>query len=577
MCTLCHVTQTFDPARHLPDASAGPDSPARALSLAPEGSLETLATYLTEGYWQDRADHGEVSFDTRLSTVLTVDLEGLTAAGQELARWALEAWELVANLRFQEVQSGADIRFQDHEPGAFARFERSGATLFSAVVNVHEGWLDTPEGGVGSGIGSHGFFTYLHEIGHALGLGHLGNYNGAATYGQDEEFANDSQQLSVMSYFSQDENTTLTASRATPVSAMMVDIVAIQNLYGAPDLQSASSGDTTWGANSTLDGYLEAMFADFEGRGDGVLTTLEVALTIYDRDGYDLLDLSYSNADNRIDLTPGAFSDLGGQIGNLALTPDTVIEALHAGAGQDTLSGNGADNHLMGGGGDDRLEGHAGKDTLEGGTGRDVLVGGEGDDQLRGAGGGTLVIPGQPAPPADLGDQLFGGAGQDWLDGGAGNDVLRGDTGDDTLAGGAGADWLIGGSGADHLDGAALSDLLFGGEGADFLNGGFGHDRLNGGAGADRFFHLGIADHGADWIQDYDAQTGDVLVFGGKGSAPADFQVNFTATSAAGADAIAEAFVIHRPTGQILWALIDGAAQEEITLRLGGLEYDLLS
>jgi Ca2+-binding RTX toxin-like protein len=52
------------------------------------------------------------------------------------------------------------------------------------------------------------------------------------------------------------------------------------------------------------------------------------------------------------------------------------------------------------------------------------------------------------------------------------------------------------------MTGSAFSDLIFGGDGDDFINRGFGPDRVNGGAGSDRFFHLCIADHGSDWIQD---------------------------------------------------------------------------
>ena len=69
---------------------------------------------------------------------------------------------------------------------------------------------------------------------------------------------------------------------------------------------------------------------------------------------------------------------------------------------------------------------------------------------------------------------------------------------------------VIGGVGDDVLTGSALSDEIFGGDGNDFVNGGFGHDRVNGGDDGDRFFHIGVADHGSDWIQDYDAAEGDV-------------------------------------------------------------------
>jgi Ca2+-binding RTX toxin-like protein len=116
-----------------------------------------------------------------------------------------------------------------------------------------------------------------------------------------------------------------------------------------------------------------------------------------------------------------------------------------------------------------------------------------------------------------------------------------------------------------------------GGDGDDFLNGGFGFDRLNGGLGADVFFHLGVADHGSDWIQDYSAAQGDVLQVGIAGATRADFQINQALTPGAGAADVAEAFVIYRPTGQILFALVDGMGQDEITLRIGADVFDLLA
>ena len=137
------------------------------------------------------------------------------------------------------------------------------------------------------------------------------------------------------------------------------------------------------------------------------------------------------------------------------------------------------------------------------------------------------------------------------------------------------------------ITGSAFSDLIFGGAGNDFVNGGFGHDRINGGPGADRFFHAAanpdqIEGHGADWVQDFNAMEGDVLLFGGPG-ARSDFQVNFAHTATpggerSGRDDVAEAFVIHRPTGHILWALVDGAGQPGIGLMIAGSDtvFDLL-
>ncbi|MFN3936249.1 MAG: hypothetical protein ACK4KW_01615 [Gemmobacter sp.] len=211
---------------------------------------------------------------------------------------------------------------------------------------------------------------------------------------------------------------------------------------------------------------------------------------------------------------------------------------------------------------------------LEGTPGPDRLVGTALNDTLYVGDGADLIFGGETA--ADVRDVIYGGNGNDTIDGGHGNDELRGDAGDDVLIGGFGADTLIGGEGNDRLDGGALGDVLFGGPGNDYFNGGFGFDRLNGGAGADTFFHLGVAGHGSDWIQDYNAAEGDVLQTGIAGATKANFQINIATTPGAGAATVAEAFVIYRPTGQILFALVDGAGQSSINMILGGQVVDLL-
>ncbi|MFV0512390.1 MAG: hypothetical protein ACK5MY_01960 [Jhaorihella sp.] len=37
-----------------------------------------------------------------------------------------------------------------------------------------------------------------------------------------------------------------------------------------------------------------------------------------------------------------------------------------------------------------------------------------------------------------------------------------------------------------------------------------------------------------------------------------------------------EAFAIYKPTGQIMWALVDGAGQDSIKLQIGADLFDLL-
>ena len=99
-------------------------------------------------------------------------------------------------LSVRETALSVDIVFDDNAAGAYASSSVFGGTIQSSFVNVNANWA----GGTNR-IDGYFFQTYVHEIGHALGLGHAGPYNGGATYGVDNNYQNDSWQSSVMSYF----------------------------------------------------------------------------------------------------------------------------------------------------------------------------------------------------------------------------------------------------------------------------------------------------------------------------------------------------------------------------------------
>ena len=63
-------------------------------------------------------------------------------------------------------------------------------------------WPELQPGAVA--YNTRGFETYLHEIGHSLGLSHPGSYNAGdanLTYANDAEFTTDNTQYTIMSYF----------------------------------------------------------------------------------------------------------------------------------------------------------------------------------------------------------------------------------------------------------------------------------------------------------------------------------------------------------------------------------------
>ncbi|WP_263386747.1 FG-GAP-like repeat-containing protein [Ruegeria marisflavi] len=288
-----------------------------------------------------------------------------------------------------------------------------------------------------------------------------------------------------------------------------------------------------------------------------------LALVDFDRDGVDEIM---------------AFSGQGVWVhdNGLSLVPVDQI----GGPENDTLTGNAGADSLDGLAGDDLLQGQTGNDRLLGDTGNDSLDGGPGSDTLNGGDGHDLLIGGPTT--GDLRDIIFAGEGNDSIDAGAGNDLVFGQGGNDTIAGGFGVDEIQGQDGDDVITGSAFSDLVFGGAGNDFVNGGFGHDRINGGTGADKFFHVGVEGHGSDWVQDYTAAEGDVLLFGIASATLDQFQINFAHTEnaegeRAGDDTVQEAFVVYRPTGQIMWALVDGQGQSAINVQIGDHVFDLLS
>jgi Ca2+-binding RTX toxin-like protein len=226
---------------------------------------------------------------------------------------------------------------------------------------------------------------------------------------------------------------------------------------------------------------------------------------------------------------------------------------------------------LAGGAGNDTLRGGDGDDTLDGGDGSDTLDGGDGDDVIRGG-----------ATDADLRDVVFAGAGDDDVDGGYGNDELYGQGGNDTLAGGFGVDTVQGQDGDDVMTGSAFSDLVFGGAAtisSTAVSGRTGSTAATARTGSSTSASRVMARTGSRITP----LTRATCCFSAGPAPGLDFQVNFNHTEnaegeRAGDDDVEEAFVIYRPTGQIMWALVDGGGQASINLQIGGSAevFDLL-
>ncbi len=422
----------------------------------PAYSLDQIADFLTTGFWNS----GGHRWDTSGDNVITYNVTALTNEGQTLARAAFQTWANVTNLVFEEVTSGGDIPFDDNESGAFAGGTWSNGLITSMRVNVSTSWLAS----YGTMVDSYSFQTYVHEIGHALGLGHGGPYNGSASYGVDNLYVNDVWSYTIMSYFDQAEADF--GSYRFVMGPSLGDILAAQNLYGVNT--TFNSGDSVYGRNATAGSLYN--FANF---------ATVPAFTIYDTGGADTLDASGYGANQIINLNAEAFSSIGGLTNNIAIARGVVIEAAIGGDGADSMLGNAGDNMLAGNADGDTLNGGAGNDSLDGGTGNDRLIGGDGTDIIdygRFSSAISFNLAAGTISGSDMGtDTLFGiegaagGQGADDFFGDAGNNLFFGNAGADTLNGGAGSDSLFGGAGDDLMIADGLGDHIEAGDGDDII------------------------------------------------------------------------------------------------------------
>ena len=299
------------------------------------------------------------------------EFQPMSAAQREAIRNAFAIWGDFVNVTFVEgTVSTADINIGNLATDEDYFSAYASYPGFSQVAG--DMWFSTiAESNQQIGLAQPGFRTMMHEIGHALGLSHPGDYDASPdaelTYANNAEYYQDSLQYTIMSYFgSSSTGAVRTSFAATP---MAHDIAAIQSLYGVN--MTTRTGDTIYGFNSNA------------GRPafDFSQNTLPV-IAIWDAGGVDTLDFSGWSSNSRIDLAPGGQSDGGGQTHNVQIAFGTLIENATGGAGDDQITGNNLANTLLGGGGADRLGGGLGNDRVEGGAGADVFVfGGPGDSR----------------------------------------------------------------------------------------------------------------------------------------------------------------------------------------------------
>jgi serralysin len=439
--------------------------------------------------------------------------QGFTVAEQKAAELALQTWDDLIDPSLQKVtSSSSDIEFGTMTTsGDYAHAYMPGSG--SVWINRTYSSLTNPV------IGEHGFAAYIHEIGHAMGLEHMGNYNGGGA--RTASCFQDSNVYTVMSYFGPNWGSgaangegqvawadwvAANGKRYEPQTPMLNDIMAMQAIYGADT--GTRLGDTVYGFGCNIAGSLAAIY--------NFATNLKPILTIYDASGDDTLNLSGWNSPSSVDLGPGTFSSCNSMTNNIAIAFSCNIEKAITGGGDDTLKGNALANFLDGGAGNDSLLGGEGDDTLVAGIGNDTLEGGNGND--------TAVLPGSLADYKFQFDSLgisFTNLKTGYVDfarnvenyGFADITKSAAELADDPasglqLKGTEKVDTLAGSTANDALNGNGGNDALSGGGGNDTLDGGAGQDKMTGGAGDDTYI---VNNTGDKVAEDANAGTDTVL------------------------------------------------------------------
>lgn len=413
----------------------------------------------------------------------TKGFQALTSTQASAARDALSSWAELINLKITETSgSTADIKIAASSLPATA-----WAYTPSSTAEAGDVWMGTSKNYYNNPAdGNYAKLTFIHELGHALGLNHphqpvfgaggsgyvaddgTGNavcpccggmihgegvgFEASAGASPDAASGNaldfgtngtysaiDAMAYTVMSYSSYAGDGRGGYTNGTwdyAQSPMIRDIATIQHLYGANYETRAGNTVYSWSA-TTGEKFIN-------GIGQGAPGGNKVFETIWDGGGRDTIDLSNYASKLTIDLAPGGWINFGnsqvanlgaGQTapGNVAMSllfegdQRSLIENAIGGAGNDLIKGNVADNVLIGGAGDDRIEGISGHNILAGGTIGNEL-------SYLGLDRGAYI---------SFAPSINGNDGNDTLVGGSGNDIFVVQTGNDTLQGNGGINTIV--------------------------------------------------------------------------------------------------------------------------------------
>jgi hypothetical protein len=203
------------------------------------------------------------------------------------------------------------------------------------------------------GPGSQGWFLFMHELGHSLGLKHPHDDGGTGrpTFSAVGEAALDKDWFTIMSYNDDAQWNLFNWDPATPMAG---DVIALQYLYGKN--MNTKSGDTTIAIaeNGTY-------------------------RSIWDASGVDTIDLSTAHSGWVVLMPNSAISSLvDSKVGAAGLLSefdsDTPTEVVWLIGDYENLTGSRYGDLLTGNLFNNRIKGSGGNDSVDGGDGCDLCV-----------------------------------------------------------------------------------------------------------------------------------------------------------------------------------------------------------